>query len=126
MNQNITPDEISSLEEKCKRLLREPDVRFVGIINNMGRQVAGGYKNTITPLVDDEDHKMSLEHALETFLTRDLDEQLGTIDYIITKRKKVTMITIPTEKYSVLMSVERMADAEKIIEHTFNEFGFKL
>lgn len=88
MNQNFKSNEIANMEEKCKALLCENDVRFVGIVNNMGRQIAGGYKEDITPLVDEEDHKMSLEHTLEIFLTKDLDEPLGTIDYIITRRKK--------------------------------------
>jgi len=64
MNQSLLPTEIINLEKKCKDLLKEESVRFVGIINNMGRQVAGGYKESITPLVDEEDHKMSLEHTM--------------------------------------------------------------
>ncbi len=123
MNQNFKSNEIANMEEKCKALLRENDVRFVGIVNNMGRQIAGGYKEDITPLVDEEDHKMSLEHTLEIFLTKDLDEPLGTIDYIITRRKKVSMITIPAEKHSILISAERNADAEKIVEKAMKLFG---
>ena len=87
------PNETQSLEKKCNLLLNEPAVRFVGFINNMGRQIAGGYKPGITPLVDEEEHKISLEHALEVLLTKDLDESLGSIDSIVTRRKKVTMIT---------------------------------
>ena len=63
MNQSLSPIEITNLEKKCKDLLKEEIVRFVGIINNMGRQIAGGYKESITPLVDEEGHKMSLEHS---------------------------------------------------------------
>lgn len=122
MNQNLKPGEIANLDKKCNVLLQEQDVRFVGIISNMGRQVAGGYKESITPLVDDEDHKMSLEHAMEVFLTKDLDEPLGKIDYIITRRGKVTMITIPVKKFSILISAERKADAEKIVEKTMKLF----
>ena len=122
MIQNLKPGEIATLDKKCSILLREHDVRFVGIISNMGRQVAGGYKESITPLVDDEDHKMSLEHAMEVFLTKDLDEPLGKIEYIITRRGKVTMITIPAKKFSILISAERKADAEKIVKKTIQVF----
>jgi len=125
MNQNSKSNEIVNLEERCNTLLQENDVRFIGIVNYMGRQIAGGYKASITPLVDEEDHKMSVEHTLEVFLTKDLDESLGTIDYIITKRKKVSMITIPAEKHSILISVERNADAEKIVEKAMNLFVHK-
>ena len=116
------PNEIQVLNQKCETLLKESDIRFVGVINNMGRQIAGGYKKTITPLVDEEDHKISLEHALEIMLTKDLDDSLGSIDSIVTRRKKVTMITIPMKNTSVLISAEKNSNAPKIIEKTSKIF----
>ena len=110
------PNKNKIFDQKCKLFLDENAVRFVGVINNMGRQVAGGYRDTITPLVDEEEHKISLEHALEIFLTKDLDESLGSIDSIVTRRKKVTMITIPMENFSLLISAERNSNTEKIVE----------
>ena len=110
------PNKNKIFDQKCKLFLDENAVRFVGVINNMGRQVAGGYRDTITPLVDEEEHKISLEHALEIFLTKDLDESLGSIDSIVTRRKKVIMITIPMEKFSLLISAERNSNAEDIVE----------
>ena len=119
------PDENKIFDQKCRSLLDENGVRFTGVINNMGRQVAGGYKDTITPLVDVEEHKISLEHALEIFLTKDLDESLGSIDSIITRRKKVTMITIPMDKFSLLISAERDSNAEEIVEKASKLFNVR-
>ena len=118
-------DENKIFDQKCRSLIDEIGVRFTGVINNMGRQVAGGYKETITPLVDEEKHKISLEHALEIFLTKDLDESLGSIDSIITRRKKVTMITIPMDKFSLLISAERESNAEEIVEKALKLFNIK-
>ena len=117
------PNETEIFNKKCDSILKEPLVRFVGVINNMGRQIAGGYKKTVTPLVDEEDHKISLEHALEIMITKDLDEPLGPIESIVTRRKKVTMITIPMEKFSVLISTERNTDVEKIIRKASRLFN---
>jgi hypothetical protein len=119
------PDENKIFDQKCRSLLDENGVRFTGVINNMGRQVAGGYRDTITPLVDEEEHKISLEHALEIFLTKDLDESLGSIDSIITRRKKVTMITIPMDKSSLLISAERDSNAEEIVEKASKLFNVR-
>lgn len=119
---SLDPDEIQSLEEKCSMLLKESGVRFVGFINHMGRQIAGGYRNEITPLVDEEEHKISLEHTLEIMLTKDLDHSLGSIDSIITRRKKVMMITIPFEGTSLLISAEKESNPEKIIETALKIF----
>jgi len=47
-----------------KKILRENGIRFVGVLNQMGTLVVGGYKAGITPLVDDdEEHKMCLEYS---------------------------------------------------------------
>ena len=46
----------------------------------MVRQNAGGYKKGIKPLIDEEEHKITLEYTLEVLLTKDLDESLGSID----------------------------------------------
>jgi hypothetical protein len=122
---NQQPDENKIFDQKCRSLLDENGVRFTGVINNMGRQVAGGYRDTITPLVDEEEHKISLEHALEIFLTKDLDESLGSIDSIITRRKKVTMITIPMDKSSFLISAERDSNVEEIVEKASKLFNVR-
>lgn len=120
MNQNIQQNKI--LEQNCNLLLNEKDIRYVGIIDKMGRQIIGDYRRTITPLVDDEEHKLCLEHTLEIMVTRDLDEALGSIDSIVTKRKKVTMITIPMNDFSLLISVNKNADSEKIIKKALKIF----
>jgi hypothetical protein len=66
---------------------------------------------------------MCLEHALGILLTKDLDESLGSIDYLITKRKKVIMITIPMQTYAVLISTELDANIEKIITNATKLFS---
>lgn len=121
MNQH--PNEIKAFNKKCNLLLEEPLVRFVGVINKMGRQIAGGYNKKITPLVDEEDHKISLEHALEIMITKDLDDSLGAIESIVTRRRKVTMITIPLENFSLLISTEKNANSEKIIKKSTKLFN---
>ena len=120
MKQDIEQNKI--FEQKCSILLNEKEIRYVGIINKMGSQMAGGYKATITPLVDEEEHKICLEHTLEIMLTKDLDEALGSIDSIVTKRKKVMMITIPMRDFSLLISAEKSGDSEKIIKKALEIF----
>jgi len=114
--------QIKIFEKNCNLLLNEKEIRYVGIINKMGSQMAGGYKATITPLVDEEEHKICLEHTLEIMLTRDLDEALGSIDSIVTKRKKVIMITIPMNDFSLLISANKSANSEKIIKKALEIF----
>lgn len=103
-------------------LINEKEIRYIGTISKTGSQMTCSYKASITPLVDEEEHKICLEHTLEIMLTRDLDEALGSIDSIVTKRKKVMKITIPMRDFSLLISAEKSADSEKIIKKIFRFF----
>ena len=116
MNQIQGSDEIKIFDQKCKKILNEEGIRFVGVINNMGRQIAGGYKAGITPLVDDEEHKMGIQHALGYVVIKDFDESLGPVEYIATKRKKVVMFTIPLNNHIILISAEHNIDSEEIVK----------
>ena len=42
------------LENKCNEFLRYDEIRFVGIINNMGNLIAGGLSNKVDWIETDE------------------------------------------------------------------------
>ncbi|MDH3488708.1 MAG: hypothetical protein OEL82_11835 [Nitrosopumilus sp.] len=46
----------------------------------------------------------------------------GSIDYIVSRRSNVTMISIPTQEYLVLISAQRDANAQEIIMHVNSAF----
>lgn len=103
-------------ESVSKYILSFPETRFVGVINHMGRLIIGDYKKGIVPIAEIDQYKMCMEHALELFMKKDLDDTLGPLDYIVSKRKNITVITIPVnDKYLVLISAESTAKVEPII-----------
>ena len=106
----------SDWESASKYILGLPEIRFVGVINNMGNLVLGEYKKGIVPIAEVDQYKMCMEHALELFMKKDLDGTLGPLDYIVSKRKNVAIITIPVRDYLVLISAEPNAKIESIIE----------
>jgi len=55
-------------------------------------------------------------------LTRNLDEALGSIDSMVTKRKKIMKITIPMRDFSLFISAEKSVNSEKIIKKIFRFF----
>lgn len=107
-----TPNWISA----SKYILSIPEIRFVGAINSMGNFIIGDYKKGIVPIADVDLCKMCMEHALELFMKKDLDATLGPLDYIVSKRKRLTIITIPVNNYMVLITAEPKAKIEPIIE----------
>ena len=124
-----TAKEVESLEFASKKLLDENKTRHVAVINKLGKFVAGASKKGVEKYLDDEKVKMVyMQLMLDLRMRQELDEILGPVDYIIARRKKITIISVPTENYLIVISTERDADSEKIVstaEKLFDIIDFK-
>jgi len=117
MMTKLTFENMPYWESASKYILSFPGIRFVGVINIMGNLVVGDYKKGIVPIAEIDQYKMCMEHALELFMKKDLDEILGPLDYIVSKRKNITIITIPmNNNYLVLISAEPAVKVEPVID----------
>ena len=117
MMTKLTFENIPYWESASKYILSFPGIRFVGVINIMGNLVVGDYKKGIVPIAEINQYKMCMEHALELFMKKDLDDSLGPLDYIVSKRKNITIITIPmNNNYLVLISAEPTVKVEPVID----------
>jgi len=115
--------EIISLENSCNMVLSLPKIRFVGVLDNMGNKIAGNFKDGVTShLEDKEDRMMYVQLTFEYLMRKDFDEKLGPIDYIVSQRKKIVLISIPTRNYLVLISAEREVDVHEIIREVNRAF----
>lgn len=74
----------------------DPKIRFVGIINERGRLVAGGMRENVVPLENEKDDEMMfMELALRVKMRRDFDAQLGKVRFALASRERVIAISIP-------------------------------
>lgn len=104
------------LESKCQELLKDDAIRFVGIINNMGQLISGGFAEGVDLVETDEKRRMLyIQMALEIAMRKEFDDTLGKINYIATNRNKVLMITIPMVDHVILISAEPTYAADQII-----------
>jgi len=114
---------IENLEQACQKVLDLPKIRFVGVLNKMGRKIAGDFKEGITSLLPDkENSRMYVQLMLEYMMRKDFDKNLGSVDYIVSRRSNVTMISIPTNEYLVLISAERDVNVQDIIMYVNSAF----
>jgi hypothetical protein len=91
-------------------------IRFVGIINDLGRLVYGGMRpGTISLESETESVKIYMEFALISKLHTDFDSKLGEVLYSLTVRKKIKMLSFPVSDHIVRLSLEKDADHEKIV-----------
>ena len=119
----MSAQEIEYLEQACKKILDLPKIRFVGVLNKMGKKIAGNFKEGVESyLPDKENQRMYVQLTLEYMMRKDFDEQLGSTDYIVSRRTNVTMISIPAKEYLVLISAQRDADAQDVIREVNSAF----
>ena len=121
----LKTEDLKRLDKACLALSNEDKIRHVGVINELGRLVAGGFKKGISPILSDEKLRMVyMQLQLDYNMRQELDEILGPIDYIASRRQKQLIITVPIGENLVLIAAEPNADDKKIIkkaEELFDE-----
>jgi len=110
--------EITNYKEIYEFILGIDDkIRFVGIINDLGRLVYGGMRAGVMSLESEtESVKIYMEFALISKLHTDFDSKLGEVLYSLTVRKKIKMLSFPCAEHIIRLSLEKDADHEKIIK----------
>ena len=94
----------------------DPTIRFVGLIDDMGRLVYGGMRSGKISLESEtESVKIYMEFALISKLHTDFDAKLGQVVYSLTVRNKIKMLSFPIEGHIIRLSLEKEADHEKVV-----------
>ena len=95
-NQLAREDSIRNKEKCHNLLLLSQKIRYVGMINNFGRTVAGQLRPGLIPLLNVE--QAINEHFIEStrnLLSKTFDSTLGTTLYTLTVNEKVLTLTFP-------------------------------
>ncbi|MEK0360721.1 MAG: DUF6659 family protein [Nitrosopumilus sp.] len=114
MFQSVNLKEYQLYHQKCNLLLQESEIRFAGFLDSMGSLIAGGFKDGVTPFHDEsERRKLYIETVLVIKTTQEFDYDLGSVDYIATRRKKVITFTFDLDDRVLFVSTESNVDIEK-------------
>ncbi len=113
----LTAAQVKILDDACKELLKEDKVRHVGVINELGHLIAGGFREGVKPLLNEHKMKMLyMQMQLDFNMRQEEDDVLGSIDYIASRRKHNLVISVPMGENLVLITAEPDADDRKIIK----------
>ncbi|QUC65527.1 hypothetical protein NsoK4_04630 [Nitrosopumilus sp. K4] len=114
----LSSEQLKELDLACKRLIKEEkEVFHAGVINQLGNLIAGGFKNEKDPIFNKESMKVTyMQMQLDFNMRQEMDEVLGPIDYIASRREKQLVISVPIGKNIVLITAEPTADDKKIIK----------
>jgi len=93
-------------DEKCKILLREPEIRFAGIINKNGELVLGGFKEGLVPYENDETKLQAFFNFVsKASIRKEFDESLGPLNYIAARRDKAVLVSFPFPISQILLLI---------------------
>jgi hypothetical protein len=113
MSQVEKSNEYYMFDQKCQNLLKEPEIRFAGLINPMGHLVAGGMKKGMNPLEDDADmRKLYMELILRVSTRQEFDQSLGEVEYSASRRKKAVVMSFPIDNKVLLVSANTDVDID--------------
>lgn len=102
-------------EQVCNAVKKlDPKIRFVGLINNKGKLVAGGMVEGKKPLEDEKkDEMLYLELALRVRMRQEFDAELGPVRFAMSYRDKVLVMSFPMKNEILLVSAEKDMDFSK-------------
>ena len=103
------------LKDTCKKILNlDAKIRFVGMINERGRLITGAVKENIEFLVDKNDREMLfMEVSLRTRMRQEFDHCLGLVDFCVTHRGNIIIMTLPIGNETLYVSAEKGLELEK-------------
>lgn len=118
-------DAMKLYDEKCNKLLADPEIRFAGIVDKDGKLVTGGFKKGLTPYEGDETRLQSfLEFVSKASIRKEFDESLGPINYLAARRDKAVLVSFPfpITKILLLISAEPTANIENLAKKVVEIF----
>lgn len=106
----------------CNRIFEvDEKIRFVGMIDQMGKLIVGEMKKGTPSLErDDGSIRLYLGYAINNILRRDFDNVFGKVIYTFSEREKIKLLTIPIEENLLLVSIDKLADHERLINKILN------
>ncbi|HEY7777310.1 MAG TPA: DUF6659 family protein [Nitrososphaeraceae archaeon] len=91
-------------------------IRFVGMIDQMGKLIAGDMKKGTPSLEKNEGSiRLYLGYAINNILRRDFDNVFGKVIYTFSEREKIKLLTIPIDENLLLVSIDKLADHNKLV-----------
>lgn len=115
----------SQYNELCEKIFSlSPNIRFIGIITNMGTLIAGGMRKDLQSIEGKNDSaKLYLQFALRSELRKDFDRAFGRAIYSIIEREKIKFASFPLADYDhvLIISLEKKENEHfRIIQDVLN------
>lgn len=108
-----------TLDQLCNPIFAlDSTIRFAGIINKMGKLVAGGMKQGLESMENNEKSlELYMKFVLKNEMNKDFDPEFGRMVYSFSEREKIKLASFPLDdNYLLRVSIDKDGAHNKIIE----------
>jgi len=106
----------SNFDAICTKVFElDGKIRSARIINGKGKLVAGGMKQGLKSLEDaKKDEMLFMELSLRVRMRHEFDEEFGKVEFSLSYRERVILMSFPIRDNVLFVSSERQLDLGKI------------
>lgn len=109
-------DNQNNFDTLCDKIFELDDkIRSCRVINHKGKLVAGGMRKGMTALEDaKKDEMLFMELSLRVRMRHEFDAEFGPVEFSLSYRGKIILLSFPLEQYVLFVTTERQIDLNKI------------
>lgn len=116
-----------TLADLCNSILGTSDgIQFVAVINKKGRVIEKKSRDDNSHLTSNQKNEMYfMQCALQMSMANEFNEELGTIEYVLTERENSKFVLISYFSYIILVVMKKNTDHTTVItkiEETVTKF----
>lgn len=91
----------------CDTIIKlDRNIRFVGIVNDKGEVIEGGFQDGVEPLLEGSDEQEMYTNSLSNMtVLKNYSDRLGKVKYSLTEHQKIAMMTFPLDNDILCLSV---------------------
>jgi len=92
-------------------------IRYAAIQDHEGKKICGGFRDNISPILDDDELNMMHYYASQRWHTRkNIEHKLGSTKYAMAEYEKLKRISFPIDqKYLLMLTTEINTDHTNVI-----------
>ena len=116
--------DVSEYEQRCNEILEDYEIRFVGLLDEFGSLLAGGYKPEMNPRLTEKQHQSICEELASRVAKRKkFDRELGHVKYSASRREHVVIMSFPIYEKVIMVVAEPNVNIDRLAFKILNKLG---